>query len=55
MRILLVISLLIAAIGIDTFAFDARYRRAAWQEAKHQGDLFNDELQRWLPKIGQSQ
>lgn len=51
MRVLLLVFSFIAALAIDTFAFDGRYHRAAWREAQRQADRFNAEVGYWASKL----
>ena len=36
--------------ALDTVAFDGRYTRAAWQEAKFKGDAFSYEIKYMIRK-----
>ena len=38
--------------AIDALAFDGRYTKAAWQEAKFQGQQLNSQIQYSLRKVG---
>jgi hypothetical protein len=37
-------------LAFDAFQCEGRYRTAVWQEAKHQGQAFNQEAERMLKK-----
>ena len=52
-RGLLILTVLIGAIwAIDAFAFDGRYRQAAWREANYQAQKLDHEVRYWLNKSG---
>jgi hypothetical protein len=48
----MLIVLIGAFLAMDAVAFDGRYRSAAWQQAAHQGQAVNNNVQRWLNKLG---
>jgi hypothetical protein len=47
---------LLIAIGalwaIDVIALDSRYSEPLWRDVKHQAQNFNNEISRWLNKLG---
>jgi hypothetical protein len=44
--------LIVALLALDAIVFDGRYRQAALQEAKYQGDKLNYQVGDWLRKSG---
>ena len=53
MRGFLVLAVLICTLwAIDAVIFEARYRKAAWQEANYRGQKLNHQVQYWLKKSG---
>ena len=52
MRAFLVPAVLIGAFfAMDHVAMGGDYRRATWQEAKHQGQQFSQNFRYWFRKI----
>ena len=37
--------------GLDAGLFDSRYRTEIWQQTKHQGDMFNQEVERRIKEV----
>jgi hypothetical protein len=53
MRGLIVLAILIGiGITIDTFVYDGRYRRQAWNDANDQAQMANSEVRYWIRKLG---
>ena len=53
MRGFLIVAILLGAFwAIDAVVFDARYRKAAWQEANYQGQKVNYQVRYWLSRSG---
>jgi hypothetical protein len=49
---LFVVALIAAAWALDVTAFDGRYSRAAWQEARDRGRQLNSDIAHFLKKTG---
>jgi hypothetical protein len=51
MRTVVFMVLLVGTVWVaDQVAFDGRYSRAAWIEAKHHGQHFQHEISSWLKR-----
>ena len=50
--LVLVLILIGAFLAVDQLAYEGRYRQAAWQEARHQGQQFSNQIGYWFRRFG---